>query len=259
MLLVALGALGCVVAPIDPEGRECPCDQGWICDTSRTPNLCVRELGLCTEGASVCGGRSGDRICDGWEREGLGATWELVDSFGPGSSEIVRVANRGCSALECSLPDDGSRHYVEHDFDTPVRSGSLYARVWLWLDPETPLDDFVSVMFLGEPDEPWEGLSVQLEDGPSITLASEPSDVRDPVPFTAGRWTCVEVGFEIASPGRVTLWLDGEEVSSSEGDLSPAGGIGLLAVGAVHAGDGQGALRLRIDDVVLDDAPIGCD
>lgn len=43
-MLAAGALLGCVIEPLELEGKRCPCSGAWVCDTAR--DVCVRDGGM---------------------------------------------------------------------------------------------------------------------------------------------------------------------------------------------------------------------
>ena len=266
-LLPALFAIGCVLAPVDLTGKQCPCDQpGWVCDRSEgAPGVCVRapsgDGGACSPGESECNALASPILCDGFEGESIASDWYVTD-FGEGRHGPTSEAARGCGGLDVRAIGDPYRYYVNQPLPgAPYESGELHVRTWIRLDPEMPIQDYVAALFLSEADAPYDGVGLHVETGPAITLYAERAsdDVYQRVDLEYGRWTCVEVHFEISTSATISLDVDGTERARFDSvDLGAAGGYEVLGIGSLQHGPGEMQSRILFDDVVVDDAPIGC-
>lgn len=93
-LALVIVVQGCVLAPIELEGRPCPCANGWFCDEAR--NRCVQERPAIDAGPDA--------------RVELDAAMELD---APGLDAFAEDPNTACddllaSALFCESFEDGS-------------------------------------------------------------------------------------------------------------------------------------------------------
>lgn len=266
-LFPALLAVGCVLTPVDLTGKRCPCDQpGWSCDLrGGEPGVCVRapslDGGACTPAESACNVLASPILCDGFEDETVSSDWDVTD-FSEGTHGTTPEAARGCGGLDVRATSDPYRYYVSHWLPgAPYHSGELHVRTWIRLDPEMPIRDYVAALFLSEEDAPHDGVGFHVESGPAITLYAERAslEVYQRVDVAYGRWTCVEIHFEISTSGTVSLDVDGTERARFESvDLGAAGGYSLLGIGSLQHGVEEMESRISFDDVVVDDEPIGC-
>ena len=268
-VLPALVAAGCALAPVDLTHKQCPCDEpGWSCDRSGgEPGVCVRgpssegDAGACNPDESACGALATPLVCDGFEGETISSQWN-ASAFGEGSHRRTTDAARGCGGLEIHASGEPYRYFLSQSLPgAPRHEGELHVRTWLRLDPEMPIRDSVAALYVSESTAPHDGVGFHVLSGPALTLFVERAsdEVYRPIDLTYGRWTCVELHFEIAASGTVSLDVDGIERARFEGiDLLTAGGYEIVGIGTLQHGAGEMQSRIRFDDLVIDDAPIGC-
>ncbi len=227
--------------------------------------MCVEggagDGGVCAPGQSVCTSIGSPLLCDGFEAGAVDSAWDPVD-FSPGTRAIVGDAPAGCGALAVSADASPFRHYVERVLASPpIFSGDLYVRTWIRAESAQPINEWIAALFIAENTDPFDGVGLHIEPGPTITLYAERdgAGVYERVPIEAGAWTCVEIHFEVSSAGVIELFVGGTRRARFEGiDLQTASGYRAIGIGVLHHGPMQGATRLFFDDVVVDDAPIGC-
>jgi hypothetical protein len=288
--------LGCAVPALDLEGRECPCGgSGWRCDTTR--NVCVRDelvldagrrdafvradsgrardagsdagedddAGEMRDGGadpSACDDvHAGAIFCDGFESGDTFPEWDGLSTEGggvPGLSTGERY--RGGGAFDARTSGGSQRAYISREGFGAVATGELDLRAYLFLR-STPATDHISTIFLF--DEAANGVALEVYAGGNAAIYLSETDESFPIspPIPRDRWVCVELHVTIAASGTVAFSWDGEERERvADIDTRPDGSYTDFSVGILNsASSNTEGSALLFDEVVLDDAPIGCD
>jgi hypothetical protein len=270
-LLVVVSVDGCVLDPIELDGRACPCIEGWRCD--ETTERCVREVladgggdGAVLEVDAAPEVDGGPRIgcaaipdalfCDDFESGALDR-WTL-DSREGGVIEATAAARSGEGAVRLAAPGSATALLAGV---LPATEGDLHFRAWIQIAADTEGEPFAFALRAGD-----QGTILAQLSSPTRTFALSAAATGSEASLAMGApdlwqhevWTCVRarVARGGGRGGRVELGRDGEAlvvlsaISTRYGAPFDAFTIGI-------AGDGPS--ELRIDDVAWAAAPLTCD
>jgi hypothetical protein len=162
VLLVTLGAAGCVLAPIDLAGRPCPCAEGWTCDP---------ENDTCIEGALDGGARDApsDAPADDPPDAPSDAT-EPIDAVSPLPPDCALRAYRGHDYAFCNaeVPSFTARSVCASAGMRLARIDDAAENEWIHA---TAIDTGAGEVTIGASDQAVEG-SWQWPDGVTFWIAS---------------------------------------------------------------------------------------
>lgn len=231
----------CVVALDDdacPEGQAC-------------------LLAGCRVPTPPCEERYGDAVvfCDDFE---LGIAWAWSSADGV---LLEHAAERDSVVARVRVTPDEPRAQLQLQLPTPLTGGMVAVRSHVFVPLEHEVDDAATLFRLSAlpgDDPPTLGFELRPNAGIAATnRLGEETFSFAPV-LVPGRWNCLEWQIVVDdSEGRIVVLVDDSPVI--RGDFLarlPSGGLSSLAVGLAHGA--RETIELRIDDVVLSTAPIGC-
>lgn len=204
-----------------------------------------------TENRVDCANHQDAMFCDGFEDPDLSA-WDLYG----GVMRVVRPTPRGTAVLQADTTGPGQISEAGVNFG-PFVSGTLAARAWLYIPSGFPVIhfDLIDLKYAQNG-----GIGVLGYYGDLViyqNLTGETTTVGVTVP--RDRWMCVELRLEVSNPGRATLFLDDVSIAEVSGiDAAPAQGYNRVNVGLPWTDETQGNTRVFVDELVLDNKPIGC-
>jgi hypothetical protein len=143
---------------------------------------------------------------------------------------------------------------------SPTTSGQLYARAWVRV-PEGAVTGTFKVLALNGGMAP--GLDFNLLPGGVLDIYSQITtgfwrSGRDAYP--TNEWFCLEVAVDVSDTfGSVSLSVGGARAFSAPTDTLPEGGVAQAVYGFAFGSVEQTGGEVFIDDVVVDDKPIGCE
>ncbi len=226
-------------------------DAGGMRDAGSEP-----DAGL--DSTSCDDAHAGAIFCDGFESGASMPEWDGVSvSAGTGtwtSSETYR----GGGAFHATSSAPNGRAYDEKVV-TPARtSGEIHLRAYT-LVRSSPAITEGAILFATENANPYDGLSVQITDG-MIAAFGWDTDFSSTMTFPTDRWVCVELSITIGASGSFAISVDGHDAITAAGiDTRVGSGYATINVGLDWTGSSNVGGDVLIDEVVLDDAPIGCD
>jgi hypothetical protein len=208
---------------------------------------------------------AGAIVCDGFE-SGDGSMWGATIESPGGALDVLGpppVPYRGAYAVSARWAMDARvEAYLELEpLGTPRTSGDLYLRGYVYV-PGTTAFDTVNFLGLGENVSPVEGTTVMLRMGSLATYSGTAgTTLQSSFALPRDTWLCVELHVRIGNAGAIDLYADEMRVAGADPiDTLPGGGISRLTIGAAQYDPRTTpAGTIHLDEVVLDDAPIGCD
>lgn len=254
---------GCVGAPPDAGPPDAgPRDAGPRPRDAGMPDAGPPDGGPPPLDDTACDdAHAGAIFCDGFESGDI-SRW-LWDSESNGTVVIQNASHyRGSYAMRGDWTADATAEaYLEARPLTGTRSGDLYLRGYFFMPSSTTFDS-LNVYGVGEAGGANDSVVVTFRAGelgvyPSIpdrTYASSAAVPRD-------RWFCLELHIRVADSGSVELFLDGASIlTQSAIDTLPALGYTRLTAGVdQYTPRTTPSGHMYFDELVLDDAPIGCD
>jgi hypothetical protein len=220
------------------------------------PDL-ARTTSLCSSAGAI--------FCDGFEAGSLVAPWGTLPVHGSITVDAMHVY-RGNYALHAHQAAIGSGSQ-----DTGVAistqsypSPDIYLRAFVYLPgpASTGTFTFLRAQMSGGTQD---SVDLQVANGVFATYASRVStgEVSTTVP-PLDRWFCVEWHVHMASSGYAALSIDGNPVpglqSANTFDTTNSPIYDWLVVGldSASASSGIPARDLWLDEIILDNKPIGC-
>ncbi len=142
-----------------------------------------------------------------------------------------------------------------------ITSGEIYFRAYYYLESARLVD--VTYMVVAEYQVPFNHVSLSTYTGGDSYAWVDGPDIfihNPAVGVPTDRWFCTQAHVHVdGESGSFTSWVDGTmDEMQTDVDTLPAAGFTALQVGATWTGGGQGAYRMWVDEVALDDAPIPC-
>lgn len=311
---------GCVVEPLDLEGRRCPCAEGWTCDAAA--NVCVRggvdassrdggtdagradasmdagrepdagrDSGASDSGASDSGASDSGAIdafapdapdvgtpldetgcddahldaifCDGFESGAAMPEWEGVETQGAATAAwTAALSYRGGGAFESVTSEASARSLLNKEDSLGVfTSGEVHLRAYVYV-PSAPGVENGALFFVSQAVSPWHGIAVNLLAGRELSLYIEGTglSVDSGRVMPADEWVCLELHVQVGVAGSVALDMNGTEVLRRSGtDTTTSTGYAAFTIGLSWTDATTTAARALYDEIVFDDAPIGCD
>jgi len=294
--LLALLVAGCSVDPLALEGRECPCIDGWVCDSAT--NTCIEadgppmdsgvgdtppvDTGVPTDTAvgdtdgldsmapdttvvdagpdpTGCDDvHAGRLFCDGFEAVGFDA-WGGEQA--PGGSTLERVTDtvyRGTGALRAEAVDgeNYAQLYAEV-FPIPAPTDQWFRGYYYFPAGGPPGIEFHE---LTDTDRTYNFI-VYTRNGTENDFHSHGfGDARGyfDMLMPQGRWFCLEVHLDLGA-GAISAYVDDVLTASQSGlDLTTPRGLSTIHAGVAWNDTGAAAV-LYVDEVVADTERIGCD
>jgi hypothetical protein len=199
-------------------------------------------------------------LCEDFETGVSPARWQNVITAGS-TVEIDEVRfHRGHRALHAHVatdqPDVEAKAQLNHAETLPERA---FVRFYAWVQPSSVDDVVVGVAMQGQ--DPFEGMNLRVTPLGLVTLtnwAEEPDANYDgTTSLPPDRWSCLEWSLDRTS-GAVTLTQDGEpSVSATASTLVLAN---WFQIGALLTQPQAGeASDVWLDDLIIDEEPIGCE
>lgn len=211
--------------------------------------------------ATACGDTITDALfCESFEDPASGAMWT---STARGSVEMS-PAYRGSLGVRARVAptsdaNEDARAQVGRRVLDGLTSGAVYTRAYVYL-PGSPGE----LMFLGfaENGGAFAHVSAGLDgdgtarvDATTATLSGYSENV-----LPRDRWLCVELAVTIGAQGSARVTVDGAAVVELVGiDTVPGLGFENVLAGVVWAETSEAGSEVQIDELVVDDQPIGCD
>lgn len=267
--LVHASIAGCTIPTIPIEGRRCPCAPGWVCDPATAicerpspedggidlpppPDWCETDMPdalFCQDFAAPVTGH---------ERVVLGAEATISVTTGDG------FETRGVLESDIGSSPGGAVYLMPID---PVGlSTEIFVKAHVFL-PATSVVDSDVVLFgiHGESDTDEQALVVAalLNDTmaagaftPDLSSADDPERL-----FPTDRWVCIEMRALVGdgTDGELELIVDGESWAERIGIDTYAGEDFTLVSAGIYHSFMPPPFEVRIDRLVVDDQPIGCD
>jgi hypothetical protein len=229
-------------------------------DTAPCPGCDACGPACIPHDATGCDDRhSGALFCSGFEDGTLGQHVYTSD----GELVLAPRAYRGQASLRARTLQAPGDHAVAH-WDLPaITGGTLYLRTYLYATAVQTGDWLVLAQLGGMPaGSAPQKVSMDIYSDDRLVVTSTlgnyllGGDTRLPL----DRWLCAELAIEVGDAGRMEVRLDGVPASYSTTpvDTLPAGGFTGFFVG-YWGGDENMAADVYHDELVVDDAPIGCD
>ena len=243
---------------------QCGGDEpGGVCLLAcETDSDCADELaciqGACVERADAtrCADEGDALLCSGFDDEALPG-WSL--SAEPhstlGTSSRHRYA--GASSLEARASGVDTRSRYVGEF--PVqRGGSLYLRVWMFVEPDALLDNLHTIS-IGDVDTADWGVSLEFFRGEQTVETPTVPPTGEGLAVPQGRWFCVRAQVDLGeTAGAVRVWLDERlAVRVTEIDTLPAAGAHNLTAGIDHSAQQEPA-SVFFDELLLALEPVSC-
>lgn len=211
-------------------------------------------------GVDSCAQHEGAIICDDFSS--MNQQWDESVAV-----QIEEAPITGSPALHASSSEASKSSSVRYVF-SPRASGTLYVRARILIPDSTDVDQ---INFLALKTERGDGVTVVLrsvnaEAETYLYTVGDLSNVAEgsaPDRFELGRWHCLELALTVddAPNGLVTLSKNGQVFRSGNivnGDTLADGGYVSLSLPISYAVQ-DSPFEIWIDDLVLDDRPVGCD
>ncbi len=204
---------------------------------------------------------SGALFCDGFESPGLVAWAETRTTMGS-ASRSTATTYRGDGSLHAETTAGSGRANVIA-YELGGRStGELWARFYLYVPSPYAVTD-INVMTIHEDAVPFGGVGVGIfrGDQPYIYFGTASRTAYAPVAtITRDRWTCWQLHVEIGSRGAADLRIDGVEVAAdTDIDTLPSAGFTSIVTGIGYSDPDQVPATVFVDELIIDDSPVGCD
>ncbi|MGE0790162.1 MAG: hypothetical protein AB7S26_31095 [Sandaracinaceae bacterium] len=239
------------------------CESGACADACTEPAIDEASSRIaCPADGSLC--ERGDFVfCDDYEA--LPGRWESIHMDGGDISLVSAPAFSGERVLQARARVTDPDALLGICTFTRIEgvTTDLYARVFVRVPASAPPAEDINVMYVGEHGGTFRGILLGLEAGlrPFVQNQQDPTPgprvVAAPIP--TDRWVCLEGHVALSGSGVIELEVDGESQGTMTGiDTEPMLPITVAYVG-IARGHGQPPFDLFLDDLVIDDAPIGCD
>lgn len=205
---------------------------------------------------------TGALFCDSFEMPGF-LRWNEVREMSGDVTHATDRAYRGAASLRAeSLAPSGQADVIGYS-STPLTSGTATLRAYVYV-PSGPAFTDVAILASHENSAPLQGIAFGVRDGERPYVYSSTAGVSIPAPtvrMPRDRWVCVVLTLTIHdTAGSFELRVDDEIAVSRTGvDTRPAGGYATLVAGVSYTSPAQAPIALYIDELAIDDSPIGCD
>lgn len=248
------------------------CDEGTSCDGGSCVSACMMPSTAgevtrieCTDlpepmpmpmpdDPTSCDDDHADAMfCDGFEST-LDGRWTSLNEGSGGMLDIVGdPLHRGVGSLGASTTGSGSvSSYLRKDLG--AAPSDLYVRVWAFVPADAVMDDVNLAFVGGGGDAGLVGMTLGI-DGANAYHRWYPVAAGAEAPFPRDQWVCLEAH---AGPGGVELWVDDASARADVAVSMPTSGFGAN-VGIGIAPRATSPIEVWLDEVVIDDARIGCD
>lgn len=231
-----------------PRDLSAPPDLAPPADLLSPPSLCPTSTAV---------------LCDSFETGAPLAAWSKNQNRGTITVETTR-AYRGTRSLHAhqdalTTGQDAQATLYLQSFPQP----DVWVRLFVYVPSAFPAADASPVGAL-QSVSPWHGAFLNLHSGVFATYNDTPTTPIErisTVPVPTNRWFCLEYALRIGATGYVRASVDGTAIAdfaaSQSTTATPA--IGTLFVGlSVYASANVAARDLWIDEIVIDNKPIGC-
>ena len=220
-----------------------------------TDLACVQ--GACVEPAQpmLCADDDQALFCSNFDDREL-AEWSITAE--PNSTLQATESERhaGRSALESEVIAFNGRSRFLGEF-TPQRSGTLFLRVWMFVEAGAVLNN-VHTVTIGDVDTPDWGVNFLFYQGALAVETPITGPAGDDVAVPSGRWFCLQGEIDLADDGAIRAQLDGAPALSIENiDTLPDAGVHNLTVGIDHLAQPE-RTRVFFDELLLDTKPTQC-
>lgn len=204
---------------------------------------------------------AGALFCDGFESAGFLA-WDRLRTRDGTVTQSTTTRHRGMGAMHSQTTAGSGRADAEASPLSALSSGELWIRTYLYLPSGFDLVD-MNVTTVHEAVSPYVGVGMGMiaGDRPYIWFGTEGRSAHAPaVTVPRDRWTCWELHIVLDDvSGSADLSIDGVTVAMETGvDTVPGGGMTILVSGLGYTDPTQSSAELFLDELVVDDAPIGC-
>jgi hypothetical protein len=170
----------------------------------------------------------------------------------------------GARALQASVPQAGTYARYAFVFPTPLASGSLHLRWWVYLPSTWKTNGWLITMQAGGPGS--DKISADVDPGDAWQLADNVQPNMFPTSAAGAvardRWLCLELGITIgkSGTGRAELRLNDAQILSTLGtnSIPSGGGFTYATFGISHSSGLTAPATVYVDDVVIARDPIGC-
>ncbi len=211
-------------------------------------------------------------FCEGFESDLPGNADTLNSTKGVSFSRSFDQVRSGTAALRVEIPPSESQEtqyvHLEKRLLEPISSGTIFSRLYLYLEPGFQLDQWLVLLSLRNQGDLFiKKLSIDLVGDDTLQLANDNSKryySSEKQVFSRGRWICLEASFTISdTQGQMELWLDGNPIiQGNEADQTQLpGGVNLIQFGVVNTQPPLGStpIELYLDGYVVDTKKrIGC-
>lgn len=285
------GASGCVLAPVDPSGRPCPCADGWACD--ETTDRCVRPDDLVDAGAPVDAGDEPDAaspidarppidapvddpttecddalagafFCESFEDPSL-LFWRTREASSGSVGYSSARAWRGVGSLGATTSAGGG--YAERLASVVggVSEGDLYVRAYVFV-PDGPPLAHASILHVGghrsrSTTEPLAGFNA-IDGFASMYVGAAGMHVNPQlVVVPRDTWFCVQFHLHVDDvAGVAEIWIDGEPAGELR-DIDTRTDVPYETLGAGIAWSvlDQEPFEVSIDELALSHTPLPCE
>jgi len=202
-------------------------------------------------------------ICEGFESsEIVPPVWDVTQNYA-----TVRVVSdmhhRGERALHVSTlsTDQRIQGQIQRREDLTI-GPEYYARAWVYVGAPVPTESVRMLSFNSMSTS--EPIAAGANEG-FLWIYNDAGGMNHPTAdgLPVDRWFCLELHIREAVSGAIDLSLDGQPPKHVDDDTMPAGdvpfnrvtvGLSLLALTASIP-----SIDAWFDEIVIDDAPIGCD
>jgi hypothetical protein len=289
--------VGCVIDPVDLEGKRCPCPtgSGFVCDPSS--DTCVREgsdagrtdagrdagvdaalleagtidaggdagrdAGDVDAGADAavfdpsCASAEGAWFCETFEDPTL-PMWDDPTTTGGGMIAVTGLAPRyGARQLEASCDELGDGAYVRR-VSVPTATGAS-GRFYFraWISVPAFVPEDVAWSVLRFVDDAGEGFNLELDRDGYQLYFSGSGAFLQGAAPTLDAYDCVSGWVDVGDAGSATLRVNGNVRASAVIDTSPAMPMHRVYTGVTYCG-GSGLFRVLIDDLAMGPDPLDC-
>jgi hypothetical protein len=274
LVALLLVLAGCVLDPIDLDGRACPCIEGWVCDEST--DRCVHTLvppldasagdatlgddtGVADAGPPVgCAAVPDAIFCDDFELGNLDR-WSLLDARDGGALEWSDAGHDGGHAVRLRAPGAGAT--MQLVATVPIEPSEVWFRAWIRVtsaEGGAPLAYELRAGDRGTVRAELEISQHALEVSAGATDGSRQTDATGADAWRTGEWLCVR-GRVVRGPtvrGRVELRVGGSEAQLRFVDTDYGADFDSFSIGIA---DGRGPAELEVDDVAWTTTEMDCD
>jgi len=248
------------------SGDESDVDCGGSCAACDEAGACV-VASDCASGACVsdrCAARTRCEdalLCEAFETQLT--TWQDA-SFRIGEAALSsELAHGGAQAL-AAFAEPHAAGRVEHQLHPAQTAGPLHARGYFYLPATTHIASYAVLMELTPADTSDKiSFDVYSDDraGVVVTTGAHDGFLSAPGAVPRDRWFCAELAIEVDDlQGHVALHIDGDlAVQSTLRQTVSTAGFEYFLVGIYSSPDNEANAEVFIDDVIVANAPIGCD